>query len=46
MAGDMWTQGPKLDISTGKWRRQFNKELIEETEMTPMKYYIRGQRNQ
>jgi len=25
------------------WRRTFNKELIEETGMTPIKYYIRGQ---
>jgi hypothetical protein len=28
------------------WRRKFNKELIEETEMTPIKYYIRCQRIQ
>jgi hypothetical protein len=28
------------------WRRKFNKELLEETEMTPIKYYIRGQRIQ
>ncbi|VVC24148.1 Hypothetical protein CINCED_3A003752 [Cinara cedri] len=27
-------------------RRKFNKELIEETGMTPIKYYIRGQRIQ
>lgn len=37
---------PKLDENTGMWRRKFNKELIEETEMTPIKYYIRGQRIQ
>ncbi|VVC34675.1 HMG-I/HMG-Y, DNA-binding, conserved site [Cinara cedri] len=28
------------------WRRKFNKELIEETGMTSIKYYIRGQRIQ
>lgn len=38
--------GPKLDANTRTWRRKFNKELIEETEMTPIKYYIRGQRIQ
>jgi len=38
--------GPKLDVNTGMWRRMFNKELIEETEMTPIKYYIRGRRIQ
>jgi len=38
--------GPKLDANTGMWRRKFNKELIEETEITPIIYYIRGQRMQ
>ena len=38
--------GPKLDANTGMWRRKFNKELIAETEMTPIKYHIRGQRIQ
>ncbi|VVC40511.1 Hypothetical protein CINCED_3A021469 [Cinara cedri] len=27
-------------------RRKFNKVLIEETEMTPIKYYVRGQKIQ
>jgi transcriptional regulator GlxA family with amidase domain len=38
--------GSKLGENTGMWRRKFNKELIEETGMTPVKYYIRGQRIQ
>ncbi|KAL4112678.1 hypothetical protein QTP88_016423 [Uroleucon formosanum] len=38
--------GSKLDANTSVWRRKFNKELIEEAEMTPIKYYIRGQRMQ
>jgi hypothetical protein len=38
--------GPKLDTNTGMWRRKFNKELREETKITPIKYYIRGQRIQ
>lgn len=38
--------GPKLDINTGKCRRKFNQELIEETVMIPIKYYIRGSRVQ
>jgi hypothetical protein len=37
---------PKLDANTGMWRRKFKKELLEETKMTPIKYYIRGQRIQ
>lgn len=37
---------PKLDVNTSKCRRKFNKELIEETEMTPIRYYIRSQRIQ
>lgn len=35
---------PKLDINTGKWRKNFRIELIEKTEMAPIKYYIRGQK--
>jgi len=38
--------GTKLDKNTGMRRRKFNKELIEETEMTPIKYYIRCQKIQ
>jgi hypothetical protein len=35
-----------LDINTGVWRTNFNKELIEETEITPIKYYVKDQRIQ
>jgi hypothetical protein len=38
--------GPKLNTNTGMWRIEFNKELIEETEITPIKYYIRSQKIQ
>jgi hypothetical protein len=31
----------KFDENTGMWRRKFNKELIEKTGMTPIKYYIK-----
>jgi len=35
-----------IDTKTGMWKGKFNKELIEETEITPIIYYGRRQRIQ
>lgn len=40
------TCGPKLGTNTGLWRRKFNKELLEDTGMSLIKCYTRGQRIQ